>query len=85
MSSHYALSNILQAGIEINNVTNHLSDHFPVYASWIPYEFQGRKILVTNNGEQEEIDEQAECISKEQEDYVLEPCEEDYCFIELFQ
>jgi hypothetical protein len=56
-----------------------------VYASWIPYEFQGRKILVTNNGEQEEIDEQAECISKEQEDYVLEPCEEDYCFIELFQ
>jgi hypothetical protein len=30
----------LKAGIEINNITSHLSDHFPVYASFIPPEMQ---------------------------------------------
>jgi hypothetical protein len=37
-SSSFAVS--LKAGIEINNITSHLSDHYPVYASFIPPEIQ---------------------------------------------
>jgi hypothetical protein len=70
-------ASILDAGVEINNVTNYLSDHFPVYSSWIPVESQN------SSGKDKEVERTTLCASAEE--YVLEEQERKECFVELFQ
>jgi hypothetical protein len=69
-------ASMLDAGVEINNVTNYLSDHFPVYSSWIPVESQ-------NHSEKDKETETALCANGD--DYVLSEQERKECFVELFQ